>query len=217
MNKLVGERDWSAQEICHLLLNLPLSSGSRETLNVNCRPLDQQPSRITIENGEVETAGKSVYEKYMDRPPELADLTLLDFLRHFDFKKYQRRPRAPARVLQYFPQYKADSEGDQYDDYCRVKMTLHHPFRAIDDLLGQDDERFGTWMDAYAVCRSTHYHPESDGLPREIQLPDDEFEEASFDGDVDDDPNTGGWGFSGTVALPWFRFLPSFYYRNTVI
>lgn len=96
-------------------------------------------------------------------------------------------------------------------------MTLHHPFRAIDNLLGQDDERFGTWMDAYAVCRSTHYHPESDGLPREIQLPDDEFEEASFDGDVDDDPNTGGWGFSGTVALPWFRFLPSFYYRNTVI
>ena len=24
-------------------------------------------------------------------------------------------------------------------------------------------------------------------------------------------------GFSGTVALPWFRFPPSFYHRNTVI
>jgi hypothetical protein len=24
MNKLIGERDWSAQEVCHLLLNIPL-------------------------------------------------------------------------------------------------------------------------------------------------------------------------------------------------
>jgi hypothetical protein len=24
MNKLISERDWSAQEICHLLMNLPL-------------------------------------------------------------------------------------------------------------------------------------------------------------------------------------------------
>jgi len=29
--------------------------------------------------------------------------------------------------------------------------------------------------------------------------------------------NTGGWGFSGTVAIPWFRFPQSFYHRNTVI
>src|SRR5204862_6927835 len=29
LNKLVGEQDWSAQEVCHLLLDLPLSYGSR--------------------------------------------------------------------------------------------------------------------------------------------------------------------------------------------
>src|SRR5436305_6371606 len=135
MNKLVGERDWSAQEICHLLLNLPLSSGSRNTLNVNCWPLDQQPSRIVIENGEVNNAGRLVFENYMGRPPELSNLTLLDFLRNFDHRNYKRRPKALPRVLQYFPRYKAERDSAQYEDYCHVKMMLHHPFRDIDDLL----------------------------------------------------------------------------------
>jgi hypothetical protein len=62
---------------------------------------------------------------------------------------------------------------------------LHHHFREIDDLLNHDGGRFGTWMDAYAVCRSTHDHSESDGLP----MPDDELEEGSYDGDADDDPD----------------------------
>jgi len=32
LNKLIGERDYSAQEVCHLLLNLPLQEGSRAVL-----------------------------------------------------------------------------------------------------------------------------------------------------------------------------------------
>jgi len=194
MNKLVGEREWSAQEVCHLLLNLPLSSGSRTVLNVNCRPLDQQPSYITIEDGEVKTAGKSIFEKYMDRPPDLSNLTLLDFLRNFDHRSYRKRPRAPPRVLQYFPRYKAERDSVQYEDYCRVKMMLHHPFRDIDDLLNHEDGKFSTWVDAYAVCRSTHGHHDPDGLPKEIQVPDDdEFEDDSCDGDADDDPDPEGY------------------------
>lgn len=39
MNKLVSERDWSAQEICHLLLNFPLINQSRTVLTVDCRLL----------------------------------------------------------------------------------------------------------------------------------------------------------------------------------
>jgi ATP-dependent DNA helicase PIF1 len=35
MNALIGERDWSSQVICHLLLNLPLQAGSRIVINVD--------------------------------------------------------------------------------------------------------------------------------------------------------------------------------------
>ncbi len=40
MNKLVGERDWSAQALSHLLLNLPLQQGSRQVISVDCHRED---------------------------------------------------------------------------------------------------------------------------------------------------------------------------------
>src|SRR3979411_2362754 len=51
LNKLVAERDWSAQEICHLLLDLRLQSGSRVVRRVDCRrPDGQNGTRIGPEN-----------------------------------------------------------------------------------------------------------------------------------------------------------------------
>lgn len=42
MNKIVGGRDWGAQEVCHLLLGLYLQKGTRVVLSVDCRvPSDQ--------------------------------------------------------------------------------------------------------------------------------------------------------------------------------
>lgn len=38
MNRLVGERDWSAQEVMHILLGIPLQQGSRTVLTLDCRP-----------------------------------------------------------------------------------------------------------------------------------------------------------------------------------
>jgi hypothetical protein len=37
MNTLVGDRDWSAQEVCYLLLDLPLKHNTRRVINVNLR------------------------------------------------------------------------------------------------------------------------------------------------------------------------------------
>jgi hypothetical protein len=34
MNKLVGERDWSSQEVMHILLNVPLQQGSRHVVTL---------------------------------------------------------------------------------------------------------------------------------------------------------------------------------------
>jgi hypothetical protein len=126
----------------------------------------------------------------------LAKLSHLDFLRNFDHRSIRRRPRAPARVLSYFPEYKGDAGSARFGDYYRVKMMLHHPFRDIKDLLNLDGtnlegegENADNWVEAYARCQLNHGSHESDDLPKEIQVPDDdEFEEASNIGDADDGP-----------------------------
>ena len=57
-NKLIEERDYSAQEVCHLLLGLPLQGDSRVVRSVDCRPLSEQ-SAVTLEFGEDEVSEKT--------------------------------------------------------------------------------------------------------------------------------------------------------------
>ncbi|KAM4067671.1 PIF1-like helicase [Hirsutella rhossiliensis] len=49
MNKLIAERDYSAQEISHLLLNIPLQEGTRMVVYVDCRPLEQHVRSFRVD------------------------------------------------------------------------------------------------------------------------------------------------------------------------
>jgi len=37
LNKLVGERDWFAQEVSHILLELPVQEASQTVITLDCR------------------------------------------------------------------------------------------------------------------------------------------------------------------------------------
>ena len=50
LNKLIGERDWSAQEVSHILLGLPLQDSSRHVITVDCRPEEVQNDVITVKD-----------------------------------------------------------------------------------------------------------------------------------------------------------------------
>src|SRR5271170_74749 len=66
LNKLIGERDWSAQEVSHILLQLPVQYCSREVVTLDCRPEEDQPDLLVLESGEV-SAQRSVLRRYRDR------------------------------------------------------------------------------------------------------------------------------------------------------
>ena len=40
LNRLIGERDWSAQEVSYILLQLPVQESSRQVVNLDYRPED---------------------------------------------------------------------------------------------------------------------------------------------------------------------------------
>jgi hypothetical protein len=66
MNKLIGERDDSAQEVCHLLLNLKLSQGTRDFVTVDLRHPDQHSYLYRVEAGETRR-GLSLFERYISQ------------------------------------------------------------------------------------------------------------------------------------------------------
>ncbi|KAJ5558356.1 hypothetical protein N7461_002328 [Penicillium sp. DV-2018c] len=59
LNRLIAERDWSAQEIFHMLLGPPLQQESREVIKVDCRPDGLRGARFVFTDAnEVEVEGE---------------------------------------------------------------------------------------------------------------------------------------------------------------
>jgi ATP-dependent DNA helicase PIF1 len=186
LNKLLAEMDWSQQEIIHHLLGLKAINTSRSCVNVDCRPEDQQPARFVAEDGSVR-GNQSLLEKYKSRPPgrELDSVTYFDYLAMYDWNRIPPVPRSRAlsRILVYFPRYKRD--GSRHEDFCRVKMMLHHPFRDVSDVLVVDGMRHETYAGAYAACRQHHPNQHSHDYYQvtEAAVNDDEFEDGELPAD----------------------------------
>ena len=88
LNKLIGERDWSAQEVSHILLQLPVQKSSWMLVSLDCRLEEVQRDLIVLESGEV-TAQRSALRRYRDRLTDtrhrnaaLPDLSLFDCLQN---------------------------------------------------------------------------------------------------------------------------------------
>ena len=141
--RIVNRLDWSAQEVAHHLLGLQLVKCIRDFAAVNFWPLDEQDTLVEPEDGQFQKRGQSWLEKYMMRmsctlgsEDQLKDMTLFNSVQNWNISNniVWRRPRALARVLHMFPIYKSAPNGPGFEDYCRVKMMLHHPFSEPSEL-----------------------------------------------------------------------------------
>lgn len=134
-------------------------------VSLDCRLQTDQQDLIVLESGSV-TAGRSVLRKYCDRltdapgNPTLLTLPLYEWLRTWNWSQWRVRPRAPPRVINYYPRYSSDPTTPSFTDYCRVKLMLHHPFTVETDLLTVDSISYGSFTDAFTACRASHTHPQ---------------------------------------------------------
>jgi len=189
MNKLIAERDWSAQEVCHLLLDIPLSEGSRNVVTLDCRQEDDRSATYELKDGQLRGYGLSDYEKYKRRPDGVEDVTFLDFLLHFNHSTYKRRPRARPRVISYFPRYKGDPSHPQYPEFCRIKLILHHPWREYEEVATYTDG-FGApdYVASYQACVDSHQHPPDYFCNRKLEEGRETADDIDeFEGDFADD------------------------------
>jgi ATP-dependent DNA helicase PIF1 len=192
LNKLIGERDWSAQEVSHILLGLPMSDASRQVVTLDCRR-EEGPNDLITVGDEAVTARRSPLRRYQDRLRDrpdlnLAGVTLFEWLRDWDWNKLTVRPRAPQRVINYFPRFSAQPASPQYDDYCRVRLMLHHPFERLTDLLSVDGHEYGSFPDAFEACVRLHDHPDDFYTDPLADDPESESDEESEHGADDDEP-----------------------------
>ena len=145
----VGDRDYSAQETCHLILQLPMFRASRDFVVLS---LDGSHAVEDHLSEDQPATAASTLDHYVARPnsPLFSDMTLLDFTRRYTMPKElgsDPNARRKAVVVIVRPFCSPDPSGPKYEQYCRQKLMLHVAFRQQNELLGQAD----TYAAAYAV------------------------------------------------------------------
>lgn len=114
-------------------------------------------------------------------------------------KKPRRLARAGTkdRIPRYYPRYSSNPSSEDYEEFGRVKMMLHHPFRTIGELLildniAEDEVVAATFREAYQLCREYHYHAnhDIDGYGVSIDAGNDEFEDNPEHGEPEENR---GW------------------------
>ncbi|KAJ3505917.1 hypothetical protein NLJ89_g7163 [Agrocybe chaxingu] len=168
LNKMLGERTYSAQETAHLLLGIPLvrASASFQTLYIGPEGGMRELGEEDINENALEGAGAegerrvtsdSWIQRYMKRAAELESLSLHEICSKYIWKKgeWKKRRESTKVIVRTYPRFSPNPEDPRYDDYCRTKVILHHPFRSVDTFVSEDQ----SWIEVYAQCRAAgHVH-----------------------------------------------------------
>ena len=185
-----AERDYSAQETCHLLLQIPMFMASRDFVVLSLdgsRQVEEQ-----LEEGKPATA-VSTLDHYINRPgtQQFERMTLLHFVQHYSMPKGEdEEPSARQKevVVIARPYCSPDPNGPQYEQYCRQKMMLHRPFRHCQEL----QAGFNTFTEAYAdFLQSGNVPPSLEDDVHRLQQQQDDTSEPGSDDELSDDNQQG--------------------------
>ena len=144
----VGQRDYSAQETCHLLLQLPMFKSSREFVNLS---LDGSRAVESALQDEQRATTPSILDHYLVRPSTspFRDMTLLEFAQRYSLPKTLGVPPNPRKkhvIVTPRPYCSPEPSGPKYEQFCRQSLMQHKPFRQVSELLAGHD----TYTSAYA-------------------------------------------------------------------
>ena len=170
------ERDFSAQETCHLVMGLNLqSSGGRKFVTLNFKVLESEGWMQVSDDGAAPM--KSYIEKYMERSSNFENETLYNMAKKYVLPKGNRHPRGFDAIVRVFPKISEKTKDDS-DQYHRQQVLLHVPWRYEDQLL----EKYQTWEQAYLSNESLIKGESVLECPLEDIEPDNpEYEDVTFD------------------------------------
>ena len=157
LTSTVGERDFSAQETCHLLVMLPMVRSSRDFV---VHSLD---GSLEVDNNleqDKPVTVKSQLDQYCARPDtgDSNQLTLLEFVERYKIPKKKGVAfilRKKEVLVIPRPYCSPDTDGPQYEQYCRQNLMLHQPFCQLEDLLAG----YQSHEDAYAAFLKSEKAP----------------------------------------------------------
>ena len=157
----VGERDYSAQETCHLLLQLPMFKASLDFIVLSSdrsRAVEEQ-----LDEGQPATA-LSILDHYIARPatPRFQNMKLLHFAWQYTTPKELGSDPSRRRkdiVVIACPYLSPEPNSPNYEQYCSQRLMLYNHFHQEEEFLGE--------ADIYAAAYATFLQP--DDVPPSLE------------------------------------------------
>ena len=156
LNKMLGERTYSAQETAHLLLGIPLvhisatfqmlyigTEGGFCELATRNNSVDEAQLAVTEGEDNHPVTDDSSIQRYMKCPPAMETLSIHDVLTRYSWRKSEWRKRKEKTnvIVRVYPRFSPNPEDDHYKDFCRTKVLLHHSFRDLNiDTIHENDD-----------------------------------------------------------------------------
>ena len=181
--KAVCERDISAQEVCHHLLELPMVLCSRQfhVLAVDGLHVERELVSETATGNRAKTCD---LDAYVARDPERECLSMVEYFRKHYRSRNQRRGeydavRRKELIVRVVPRLSAcPSDPEKHIRFCRQQLMLHKPFRRVSELT----EGYADAVEAYNAMVHRQQAPEADA--------DIEAEVVNYQDDAEYDPVT---------------------------
>ena len=185
--KAVCERDISAQEVCHHLLELPMVLCSRQfhVLAVDGLHVERELVSETAPGNRATTCD---LDAYVARDPERESLSMVEYFRRHYRSRNQRRGeydavRRTELIVRVVPRLSAcPSDPEKHLRFCQQQLMLHKPFRHVSELT----EGFADAVQAYnAMVHGWESHEPTADIEAEV---------ANYQADAEYDPVTPGDG-----------------------
>ncbi|KAK3931974.1 ATP-dependent DNA helicase, partial [Frankliniella fusca] len=175
-----SERDFSAQEVCHILSGRYLyTAGKRKFLHVNLNR-DTMWKKVQTKSSK-ETPSQTVVEKYIKRPLHLEDVSLWEFAKTRDVTRKGYPKKQIENIVQVYPRTKLEAGNNNNEIFFRCQVLLHLPWRSENGFLDQNL----TWKEIYENGNIDKVFDKTTDL-RKIQA--NELSESS-DSDTEDETN----------------------------
>lgn len=157
--KSVAERDYSAQEIFHILMSYPLYHSSRDFVSITVREDDW----ICLKEAGEHVRGESIVTKYANRlgnesnREDLRWLSLHDIARGYSYRnrRWCRRRLGKEAVVRIFPKLSLSADPIRNEHYYQQQVILHVPW-TTQTTLREDLE---TWQQAFTRHKANQIIP----------------------------------------------------------
>ncbi|KAL7304776.1 hypothetical protein TKK_0003004 [Trichogramma kaykai] len=128
----VTERDYSAQEVTHLLMGWSLMKSTRNFVSLIL--YKENWKKYELNEEDVNRNSNSIIDKYIDRPLIYNDLSLFRFAQTINVYGNRYVKSRKENVVLVLPKLKLSDDLDS-DLYYKQQCTLHIPFRqSVDEL-----------------------------------------------------------------------------------